>query len=107
MPRVVFRDITPTTGLDVVDLPESCADPSAALDLAALSDGHLSPQGLERLSAHAVRCSACLAAFAAVVQDTQAVDATTKRAYDVKHLLEFEAWDCTTTQRYSPLRCQE
>lgn len=101
MPRVGFPAITLTTGSAVVDLPESCTDPSAALDLAALSEGSLSPQGMERLAHHVVRCSSCQAVLAAVVQDTHAVDSTTKRFCDVNHRSEA---DRTVTRRYSSLR---
>lgn len=105
MPRVGFRAIIPTTADPVVDLPESCADPSAALDLAALSEGNLSPLGMERLARHVVRCTTCQAVLAAVVQDGQAVDSGVKRSCDVNHL--FEAAEGTTTRRYSPLRQHE
>jgi hypothetical protein len=105
MPRVGFLAIIPTTADPVVDLPESCADPSAALDLAALSEGNLSPHGMDRLACHVVRCSACRTVLAMVVQDTQAVDSTTKYFCDANHL--FDAAETTTTRRYSPLRQRE
>jgi len=104
MPRVGFRAIPPTMA-DRIDLPESCADPSAALDLAALSEGNLSPHGMDRLARHVVRCSACRTVLAMVVQDAQAVRSTTERFCDAKHL--FDAAESTTTRQYSPLRQHE
>lgn len=105
MPRVGSRAIIPTTADPVVDLPESCPDPSAALDLAALSEGNLSPQGMDRLARHMVGCSACRTVLAMVVQEAQEVDSTTKRFCHAQHL--FEAAESTTTRRYSPLRQHE
>lgn len=41
-------------------------------DLAAVADGNLSPQGLQRLTDHLRRCPTCTATLAAVVEDTRA-----------------------------------
>jgi len=80
MSRVSFRANASGTGSVVAETSETCADPSASLDLAALSEGNLSLQGMQRLASHVVRCRACQVALAAVVQDAHAVDSTTKRS---------------------------
>jgi anti-sigma factor RsiW len=41
-------------------------------DLAAVADGNLSPQGLQRLTDHLRRCQTCTATLTAVVEDTRA-----------------------------------
>lgn len=90
MPRVGFRAIISGTRPVVTEMPESCTDPSATLDLAALSEGNLSPQGMHRLASHVVRCPVCQMVLAAVVQDAHAVDSTTNRPCEADHL--FEVW---------------
>jgi len=42
---------------------EVCSSPSAVLDLAALSEGNLSEDGLRRLADHIQRCPTCAAIF--------------------------------------------
>ena len=74
----------------VAVIPKSCLDLCAALDLAALSDGNLSPRGMERLACHVVQCPSCQVVLAAVVRDTHTVDSTTKRLLSIK--CSFEAW---------------
>lgn len=88
MPRVGFQAIGSSTGSVFVEAPESCADPSATLDLAALSEGGLSTHGIQRLARHVVRCPACQIVLAAVVQDALPVDATRKRAYQAERLFK-------------------
>lgn len=90
MPRVGFRAITLGAGPVIAEMSESCTDPSAMLDLAAWSEGSLSPHGMHRLASHVVRCRACQVVLAAVVRDAHAVDSTTKRPCEAERL--FEAW---------------
>ncbi|HEX8113408.1 MAG TPA: hypothetical protein VF516_37015 [Kofleriaceae bacterium] len=41
-------------------------------DLAALAEGNLSPQGLQRLAGHLRRCQTCAATLIAIVEDAHA-----------------------------------
>jgi hypothetical protein len=45
---------------------EVCSSPSAVLDLAALSEGNLSEDGLRRLAGHIRQCPTCAAVFASL-----------------------------------------
>ncbi|HEX8110866.1 MAG TPA: hypothetical protein VF516_24205 [Kofleriaceae bacterium] len=60
------------------------------LDLAAWSEGNLSPHGMHRLASHVVRCRTCQLVVAAVVRDAHAVDSTMQRPCEAERL--FEAW---------------
>lgn len=88
MPRVGSRSIMSGTRPVVVETHESCTDPSATLDLAALSEGSLSPEGMQRLAGHVVRCPACQVVLGVMVQDAHAVDFTQKRPCETNRLFE-------------------
>lgn len=47
---------------------DDCAD-FAIHDLAALSEGNLSPEGIERLAGHLQHCEACVATLVTLVGD--------------------------------------
>lgn len=50
--------------------PGSCDDDGeVALDLAALSEGHLSPKGLHRVMRHAADCQTCQIALVQIILD--------------------------------------
>lgn len=53
---------------------EGCS--SATLDLAALGEGNLSQDGLQRLASHLHRCSSCRALFASLVKDAESAPPT-------------------------------
>jgi hypothetical protein len=48
---------------------EGCSDSSAPLDLAALSEGTLSPEGLRRLVRHVLDCQTCAAALGPLLEE--------------------------------------
>jgi hypothetical protein len=45
-------------------------------DLAALAEGNLSPDGMERLARHLRQCHACMATLAAIVDEAQPSEGT-------------------------------
>jgi hypothetical protein len=45
-------------------------------DLAALAEGNLSPEGVERLARHLRRCHTCMATLAAIVDEAQPSEGT-------------------------------
>jgi hypothetical protein len=87
MPRVGCRAVTADSGPIAAEPTEGCTDPSAVLDLAALSESTLSPQGMHRLAGHVIRCPTCQRVLAALIRDTHAVDSTVKRSCDSDRLL--------------------
>jgi anti-sigma factor RsiW len=45
-------------------------------DLAALSDGNLSPEGIARLAGHLRRCETCMRTLAAIIEDAPSARGT-------------------------------
>jgi hypothetical protein len=90
MTRTGFRSGASRNRTVIAQTAETCADPSAALDLAALSEENLSAQGMRRLASHVVRCRACQVALATVVQDAHRVESTAKRSCEAARLCDSE-----------------
>lgn len=68
----MLSQITPPQITQAVEGPvvsEGCS--SATLDLAALGEGTLSQEGLQRLAGHLHRCSTCRALFASLIKDAE------------------------------------
>lgn len=53
-----------------------CDDLHAPHNLAALREGHLSPDGIQRLAQHVVRCTTCKLLVATIVAETRRAEST-------------------------------
>jgi len=62
--------------IDTQATESECEDSEALLDLASLSDGHLSAEGMRRLAWHLCNCGSCRAVFASMVEEVIGADAT-------------------------------
>ena len=68
----LLSQIMPSQNTQAVeDSMESEGCSSAVLDLAALSEGNLSDEGLRRLAGHLHRCSPCRALYTSLVKDAE------------------------------------
>lgn len=65
-----------TRAAQIPGTSEGCASWSAAHDLAALSEGHLSEGGMRRLADHVCQCRACRVVLASLIGDLQEVEST-------------------------------
>lgn len=73
----MLSQITPPQITQAVEGPmvsEGCS--SATLDLAALGEGTLAQEGLQRLASHLHRCSTCRELFASLVKDVESAPRT-------------------------------
>lgn len=59
-----------------------CSDPSAVHDLAALSEGGLSEDGMRRLALHLYQCGACRLVFTSMVSETTRAECTDQHAIE-------------------------
>ena len=66
----------PVIELDPNPSDAPCLHPSSTHDLAALTEGNLSPQGLRRLARHLVKCRTCQLVLISMIDDGQRVRAT-------------------------------
>jgi hypothetical protein len=53
-----------------------CDDTDASFDFAALRQGRLSPDGIQRLAKHVVRCATCKLLVASIVAEASRAEST-------------------------------
>lgn len=63
-------------GAENEEASRGCDDLHAPHDLAALREGHLSPDGIQRLARHVVRCTTCKLVVATIVAETRRAEST-------------------------------
>ena len=58
------------------EAPRGCDDLYAPRDLAALQEGHLSPDGIQRFARHVARCKTCKILVATIVAEVNRAEST-------------------------------
>jgi hypothetical protein len=72
----VADELAPCVSAQDEEAPPGCDDLYAPHDLAALREGHLSPDGIQRLAQHVARCATCQLLVATFVAEASRAEST-------------------------------